>query len=865
MNSQPPEQSPDQVADDPEVLATLSPAADTSSGNLSENTPREMTAPRRSSPHEFPGYAVEGVLGEGGMGIVYRARHLRLDRPVAIKAMLTGGYAGPDAIQRMLNEIDAIAHLHHPNIVQILDSGQLDGLPYYVMELVDGGHLGQRLTQSPPTYREAAEIIQRLARAMHYAHEHGVIHRDLKPSNVLLTVEGDMKVTDFGIAKRNSMEHGMTVTGAVLGTPGYLSPEQAEGKPDQISPASDVFAMGVMLYEMIAGRRPFDGTSEMDILSRIIYDDPPSPAWFRPGVPRDLETICLKCLHKRPHRRYPTAAELADDLGRFLNNQVILARRTGLVERAVKWCRRHPARATLIITLAIAIPAVIVGLTIANRQLSQALARSQRLIENNSGLSKWIIQDHLKKLDNLTGAADAQYELALRLKEFLEVTQAESETNDELLIYLANAYENVADVLGGAAGRHLGRPTEAVAAYQVAIGILQQLRKSETNEELDALYARCLIKCAGVLWQTQGIDAANRYFDEAEPLVQAGLQRNRAKWLGYQLALSQNRFEVASTLNDLEQMESLLIQIEKMIGAEGNLEFGATHLSRDTLIVWTASNRGALALRQGDLETAQYWHQRELETARQAAAARPGSSTELDQLVTSLVHMSDVQIQKDVDEAHKLITEAEQIAAQLHAQETNNVYYLSHWALVLERLQRIEFQRQNFERSLAVGKKCAEQRQRIADIDPNNLDNRRGLRAALSSLADIYFQIEKLEDAEPYLAQALELAKPLAEAPNAEPADLEGLAETYLSYGAFMLKKWVETFEYLDTPDILKAPQRKQAEDYFRLAAETYDQITKRIPLSLSQQSMRNSVDVYTKMIADIVSSLTESIHEEIF
>ena len=298
---------------------------------------------------QIGGYDVQEILGRGGMGIVYRARQLKLNRTVGLKMLLTGAFAGRDERIRFQREAEAVAALKHPNIVQIHDSGELDGRPYFTMEYVDGGSLAQFLSATPQPARQAAAMVETLARAVQIAHQGGIVHRDLKPTNVLLTADHTPKITDFGLARRLESDEHLTFTGARVGTPSYMAPEQAAGKVHAIGPATDVYALGAILYEMLTGRPPFRGESSTETERQVITDDPVPPCQLNSKVPRDLETICLKCLQKDPGRRYAAAAELADDLQRFQRGEAILARRTGLIERIIKWIRRHRAFAAFLV------------------------------------------------------------------------------------------------------------------------------------------------------------------------------------------------------------------------------------------------------------------------------------------------------------------------------------------------------------------------------------------------------------------------------------------------------------------------------------------------------------------------------------
>jgi WD40 repeat protein/thiol-disulfide isomerase/thioredoxin len=337
------------------------PESDHGAGDTPPEFPREgrePPAPKAELPR-VPGHEVLGELGRGGMGVVYRARHVGLNRLVALKMIRAGALADEQEISRFRSEAEAVARLQHPNIVQVYEVGEQVGLPYFSLEFCSGGDLATHLGGAPLPAAEAAEVVETLARAMHAAHQAGVVHRDLKPANVLLVprqpAAGDpgaaappgvkdftLKVTDFGLAKR-AEDAGQTPSGAILGTPSYMAPEQAGGQPKAVGPRSDVYALGAILYELLAGRPPFRAATPVDTLLQVLGEEPVPPRLLQPKVTRDLEAVCLKCLEKDPARRYRSAQELADDLGRFLHGLPTLARPVGVWERGWKWARRRPA------------------------------------------------------------------------------------------------------------------------------------------------------------------------------------------------------------------------------------------------------------------------------------------------------------------------------------------------------------------------------------------------------------------------------------------------------------------------------------------------------------------------------------------
>jgi tRNA A-37 threonylcarbamoyl transferase component Bud32 len=310
---------------------------------------------------QIPGYEILGVLGRGGMGVVYKARHLKLNRLVALKMILAGGHAGAGELARFRTEAEAIARLQHPHIIQVFEVGEHEGKPYFSLEFCAGGSLAQNLDGTPWPPKGAARIVETLARAMQAAHAKGIIHRDLKPANILLLEDGTPKITDFGLAKKLD-DVGQTQSGAIMGTPSYMAPEQAGGAGKHLGAAADIYALGAILYQLLTGRPPFKAATPLDTILQVVNDDPAPPRQLQSKTPRDLETICLKCLHKESQKRYASAQDLAEDLRRFQAGEPIQARPVGQLERAWRWCYRNPAVAGLMGAVA---ATLVLGATIA--------------------------------------------------------------------------------------------------------------------------------------------------------------------------------------------------------------------------------------------------------------------------------------------------------------------------------------------------------------------------------------------------------------------------------------------------------------------------------------------------------------------
>jgi serine/threonine protein kinase/tetratricopeptide (TPR) repeat protein len=464
---------------------------------------------------EIPGYEVLALLGRGGMGVVYKARQTSLNRLVALKMILAGADYSAAEVSRFRREAEAVARLQHPNIVQIHDVGEIRGRPYFSMELIEGGSLAERLGGTPQSARWSAEFVEVLARAVDHAHRVGVVHRDLKPANILLVgsgiASGEMaadtvtgqpahgsptailrsplitnqpKITDFGLAKILDSEDGQTTTGTPLGTPSYMAPEQAIGKRDEIGPATDVYGLGAVLYEMLTGRPPFKAETPLGTLEQVRTQEPVSPSRLQPKIPRDLITICLKCLEKDPRRRYASAEALADDLRRFLDAEPIHARPTAAWERTWKWVKRHPAITAVAMAGATSIVVIIAIIASSNARLQEQRdiaeqksreAQEQRDVATANLRKARAAVDRLTQLAQ-TELADVPKVAPIRRRlleealQFYEELTAQAGDDPQMRFEVARAHRWLA-----ACARILGRFEQAKTHYRKAAVLIECL------------------------------------------------------------------------------------------------------------------------------------------------------------------------------------------------------------------------------------------------------------------------------------------------------------------------------------------------------------------------------------------------------
>lgn len=403
----------------------------------------------------FGDYEIIDEIARGGMGVVYKARQISLNRTVALKKVLSGQLAGDEAIKRFQVEAEASANLDHPGIVPVYDFGQSDGQHFFSMGFVEGQSLAHRISESPLAPRDAAEMLIKISRAVGYANEHGVIHRDLKPGNVLLDRVGEPRVTDFGIAKKSSDDSAVTATGQILGTPSYMPPEQASGQGDQVDHRADVYALGAILYATLTGRPPFQAANPMETIKQVLEQEPVSIKQLIATMPRDLETICLKCLRKEADKRYDNANDLANDLERWLNGEPIVARRVSRAERAWKWCKRKPV---IVGSIATIVTLLIVGSVIfwERQNASYAAGRVEALLKANTSQVNgivvelddyryWANEPLTKAFQTSTDGTDAKLHTAMA--SISQNDDARTYAADQLLLVRPSQFADVRDAL----------------------------------------------------------------------------------------------------------------------------------------------------------------------------------------------------------------------------------------------------------------------------------------------------------------------------------------------------------------------------------------------------------------------------------
>lgn len=777
----------------------------------------------------FEDYEILDVLGRGGMGVVYRARQRSLGRLVALKMIRTGDQASPRERARFRMEAEAAARLQHPHIVQIYEVGEQSGSPYLALEFIDGVSLAQVLGGRPQPPRESARLIESLARAIHYAHQRGIVHRDLKPANILLApgspvdggsrsstarlerselgpsgsggkpatadspLAGSPKITDFGLAKQLDSAFDserpepagiQTQTGAILGTPNYMAPEQAAGRSRAIGPATDVYALGTILYEMVTGRPPFQGASVLETLEQVRTQEPVPPRRLQGRLARDLETICLKCLEKEPAHRYATAEALAEDLRRYLAGEPILARPASFWERSAKWARRRPALAALITVSVAAIVVLLAGglsyhvrlraaLTRAERQQARATLNFDQALD---AVDRMLLRGSSERLADIPETAEVRQKLLEDALEFFQQLLEDKENPDETVrLQMARTHERRGLVL-----RFLNRVSESEAAFGEGIALVEALQAAHPADPTypsvlaglhlnrGQLYAEALRRSdaeaefheAIRLWQPLSperpeVDAqlALCYQSMANSLLEIGRSTEAEEWQKQALALRQT---IVRRLPERAEAQHALAQSyynQATLYVNTGRQRLAEPACREAIAIWEPMVRGQ----------PQNWDVKDSLAHAYTALAQCLSETSKDH-------------EHYYQEAVRL---AEEIAAQHRrqpARQATLAYYLHHLGSYYQTVKRPRDAVAQYERAAAI-------LERLNRDYPANGGFIRQRTETLQNLGLAYFQLGQREPARKTLEQARDLIEPRARAHPAEVHENLLLAAIFLNLG----------------------------------------------------------------------------------
>jgi serine/threonine-protein kinase len=553
-------------ADDPEATAPVSQDA-TGEGDPIKSGTRVRY---------FGDYELFNVLGRGGMGVVYKARQLSLNRPVALKLLLSGILATEDDLRRFQNEAESVAMLDHPHIVPILEVGRYEEQRYFSMKLIGGPSLDRQLGRFTADPKAAARLVRTLAEAVHHAHQRGILHRDLKPGNVLLDERGQPHVTDFGLAKRVQADSELTQSGAIMGTPAYMAPEQASGKRGSVTTATDVYGLGAILYALLTGRAPFGGESPVETLEKVRERTPESPSKLNPRVSRDLETVCLKCLEKDPARRYSSAEALADDLRRYLSGESILARPAWLATRAWMWCRRKPVLAGLASALALALLIVVV-IDGARRREAGAKRREaavRKEAETNFMMARAAVDNYLTAISENTllkhqdsvDIRGLRRELLSTALKYYQSFVNQRRNDARLREQLAGAYFRVGEVT-----KEISTPREAIAAFHSAQVTWDELTVTDPqNHEFRGHLGDCHLAIGKLQGVIDDFQAAMTSLGKARVLLEP-LSIEHPEVASYQASLAECYSEIGFLQGRLKSPDRGLDMLEKARAAQQRL------------------------------------------------------------------------------------------------------------------------------------------------------------------------------------------------------------------------------------------------------------------------------------------------------
>jgi tetratricopeptide (TPR) repeat protein/predicted Ser/Thr protein kinase len=727
---------------------------------------------------QVPGYEILGELGRGGMGVVYRARQQGLNRLVALKMIIGGEHADAGHVARFRAEAETVARFQHPNIVQIYEVGQQQGLPYFSLEFIDGPPLSHECRGIALLPERATELLESIARAMHYAHSRGIVHRDLKPANILLTREGVPKVSDFGLFKQFETDEGQTRTGAVMGTPSFMAPEQARGD-QRVTPLADVYSLGAVLYNLLTGRPPFLAATAVDTVIQVLNADPVPPSRLQPTTPKDLETICLKCLQKDSQNRYASAEELADDLRRFRAGEPIHARPVGIGESVWRWCRRNPrVAATAAVAALLALALMIGGPTAA------AIIYQQKRIAVNARNEAGASEQRALQARNVAMAAERDAIQARELAEVNEQKAVESrkvaETQGRLA--LDSLRSLVSEVQGELASQPRLQPLRRRLLQTALIGLDKVASQGVDANIKEMTMAGAYRRMGDIYLELGQTDKALQQYQQCHAILEHLAGRNSLPNMHHNLSYSQlNLGDAALRGGNLQLAKTCFLEAVETRRAWALAEPDNTMVPQNTAAALGKLGNACLALGQlpeartaleESLALREQWEQREPENleARQEAA---GARNAMGRISLSLGRLD------DAEQFSKAALDT--IVGLLERQPNSRPH---HWntALFSSQLGAIQLMAAKPADAVVRYQRALDILDELSRQDPQNALLRRHLAEAQYGIASSYAELGNPAANEHYQA-ALQLRKRLAEDDPNSAEEQTGLMLSLASCG----------------------------------------------------------------------------------
>lgn len=720
--------------------------------------------PNRDHWPVVPGFQIVDVLGRGGMGIVYKAVQLSLKRLVALKMIRDGACARRELKDRFRAEAEAVARFQHPNIVQVYEVGECSGSDYLVLEYVSGGSLKKRIEGAPWEPRKAALLCEELARAIHYAHQRGIIHRDLKPDNVLIDGDGVVKVTDFGLAKLvEEDEAGLTLTGAIIGTPSYMAPEQTRGAYDHgkafaISPATDVHAIGAMLYELMTGRPPFKGATPLSTLELVAKSEPVPPGMLERHTPKDLETICLRCLEKDPSRRYPSAQELADDLRRWLDGRPIVARPASILEKAWKWARRRPTIAASIGALSSLILLIFFGTLYYNSRLR----------------------------DSANAASKAANEAGAKARQALEERDLAISILDQLIF-------QVPDRLGDSPQ---SRPLKRMILGEALKG-LEKLATSQEFAPPDISRAAAHVRLGQIFGKIGRDQEAYHQFERARDLAE-NLEHTAAR----NFAIAEYRNQARIGLGELKIKQGKLDEAiedfrQAVMLSEVILRDSPSRPNAKARLIEAYLRLGRAHGFRNDFDSSRYWIEKARDLAQAWAKDDSQNPRPKEFLAWSLRKLADAyKLANQLEQARGDYKSSIDLARELAAADPNNLSCRNHLAMGLDDLAGVETRLGRAKAARALYEEAELLFSKLAASDPEDLDAGFHAANARIGLARIDLADGHQERARAEYRKSIDEVSQLKE--KSEPASAGWLDD--------VVRTWKKEFAQFDSPPA-QAPQ----------------------------------------------------------